>query len=241
MLKIHDLHTYYGEIEALKGVSLEIPDGKICCIIGSNGAGKSSLLKSISGMTTRTGSIQWEGHELIAMSPRKIAKLGVTHVPEGRHTFPGLSTRDNLAVGTIPWNGFLGRHSFEADLEYVYNLFPRLREREHQKAWSMSGGEQQMLAIGRAIMARPKLLMLDEPSMGLAPLIIEQLFASIQQINQEEKIPILLVEQNARMALKISDYAYVLEQGKISFSGLAAEMRRDPRIAEAYLGKNPEK
>lgn len=237
MLKIENLHAYYGEIEALKGVSLEITDGKICCIIGSNGAGKSSLLKSISGLTHRTGSIVWNDAELISLSPAKIAKLGVTHVPEGRHTFPGLSTRDNLAVGTVTWNGFWGRHSYNQELEMVYDLFPRLRERESQKAWSMSGGEQQMLAIGRALMARPKLLMLDEPSMGLAPLIIEQLFGSIKQINQERNIPVLLVEQNARMALKISDYAYVLEQGRISFHGPAEEIRRDPRIAEAYLGK----
>lgn len=237
MLKINDLHAFYGEIEALKGVNIQVQKEQICCIIGSNGAGKSTLLKSISGMTDRQGSIQWNEQELIHMTPQRVAQLGITHVPEGRHTFPGLTTLENLEVGTITWHGFLGNKSYREELEEVYQLFPHLKEREKQKAWSMSGGEQQMLAIGRALMAKPKLLMLDEPSMGLAPLIIEQLFESIVKINREKHIPVLLVEQNAKIALRISDYAYVMEQGRIAFHGPAAEIRNDPRVMDAYLGK----
>ncbi|MEA4950261.1 MAG: ABC transporter ATP-binding protein [Petrimonas sp.] len=240
MLSIRNLHAYYGVIEALKDVNIDVNDGKICSIIGSNGAGKTTLLKSISGMIQRTGSITWDNKELIHDNPKCIANAGVVHVPEGRHVFPNLTVKSNLEVGTVSWHGFFGNKPFQEDLQKVYEMFPRLKEREKQKAWCMSGGEQQMLAIGRALMARPKLLMLDEPSMGLAPLIIENLFERILEINRKQGITILLVEQNARMALEISDYAYVLEQGKILFHGAAKEIEADPRVVGAYLGHSHE-
>jgi len=237
MLKIEGLNSFYGSIEALKDISINVEDGSICCVIGANGAGKTTLLKSISGVVTRTGSIQWSDTELINSNPRNIARMGIAHVPEGRHIYPGLTVFQNLEVATISWHGFFGRKPFDEDIKAVYNLFPRLEERKEQLGWSLSGGEQQMLAIARALMARPKLLMLDEPSMGLAPLIIEELFGKIVEINKEQQLPILLIEQNARLALEVSDYCYVLEHGQIAFHGPAKELRHDPRILEAYLGK----
>jgi len=237
LLKIENLRSFYGSIEALSNVSIEVGGESIVCIIGANGAGKTTLLKSISGMVTRQGSITWNGEELINSSPREIAKRGIAHVPEGRHIYPGLTVYQNLEVGTITWHGFFGSKPYDEDVEAVYNLFVRLRERKNQLGWSLSGGEQQMLAIGRALMARPKLLLLDEPSMGLAPLIIDELFKKIVEINKEQKLPILLIEQNARLALEISDYAYVLEHGKVAFHGPAKDLRNDQRIVEAYLGK----
>lgn len=237
MLKIRNLHAYYGAIEALCGIDIEIRDGEICCLIGSNGAGKTTLAKSISGMSKTTGEIWWDGRKISGLNPRKIAGMGITHVPEGRHIFPGLSVRENLEVGTITWHGFFGRKSFIEDLEMVYELFPRLKEREKQMGWSLSGGEQQMLAVGRALMSRPNILILDEPSMGLAPIVIEELFQKISAINREQKLTILLIEQNANLALGMSDYAYVLEHGKISFDGKANELLADERIIQAYLGK----
>ena len=186
MLKIENLHAYYGTIEALKGISLEIRTGEITCLVGSNGAGKTTLLKSISGATNCTGSIQDEGWPgALGLSPQKMAHRHIIHVPEGRHIFPGLTVRDNLEVGTINWHGFWGRKPYDAELEEVFTLFPRLKEREKQLGWSLSGGEQQMLAIGRALMAHPRVLMLDEPSMGLAPVIVSELFEKIQQINRQ--------------------------------------------------------
>ncbi len=237
MLKIKGLHAYYGSIEALKGIDLEVPDGQIRCIIGANGAGKTTILKSISRMVKTMGSIQWDGKELTEISSAKVAKEGIIHVPEGRHIFPGLTVYQNLEVGSIPWHGFFGRMSYDEDVEKVFNLFPRLRERRDQKGWSLSGGEQQMLAIGRALMARPKLLLLDEPSMGLAPLVVEELFQQIVAINKEQQVPILLIEQNAKLALNVSDYGYILEHGQINIEGPAKELKNDPRILEAYLGK----
>lgn len=235
MLKICSLHAYYGAIEALKGLDLNIQGEKITCIIGSNGAGKTTLLKSISGVVRRTGSIKFEGREIINNSPRKNAILGITHVPEGRHVFPGLTVEENLETGTISWHGFFGNKPYKEDMEEVYTLFPRLKERRKQYAWSLSGGEQQMLAIGRAIMARPKLLMLDEPSMGLAPLVVEELFEKIIQINKNG-IPILLVEQNARMALDVAHYAYIIDSGRIVLNGDAKDLVNDPRVIRAYFG-----
>ena len=237
MLKITDLHAYYGPIEALKGVSLEVGTGKIVCLIGSNGAGKTTLLNSISGMIKTTGSIQWDDTELSHFSCTKIAKFGVMHVPSGRHVFPGLTVKENLEVGTINWRGPFGAPRFKEDIEQVYSLFPRLKERENQLAWSMSGGEQQMLAVGRALMGRPKILLLDEPSMGLAPVVVADLFERIVEINRQLGMTILLVEQNAKIALKNSDYAYVIEEGRITIEGEAASLRDDPRIRQAYLGK----
>ena len=237
MLKINGLHAYYGSIEALKGIDLEVPEGEIRCIIGANGAGKSTTLKSISRMVRTTGSITMNGEELTTLSSAKVAKRGIIHVPEGRHIFPGLTVYQNLEVGTVPWHGFFGHQSYEEDMKKVFALFPRLEERKSQKGWSLSGGEQQMLAVGRALMARPKLLLLDEPSMGLAPRIVEELFQQIVAINRDQGVTILLIEQNAKLALKVSDYAYIMERGEITIEGSAAELRNDPRVLEAYLGK----
>ena len=237
MLKIANLHAYYGSVEALKGIDIEIAADSITCLIGSNGAGKTTLLKSISGMIRRTGSIVFDGQEeLIAKSPARIARRAIVHVPEGRHIFPGLTVEENLEVGTITWHGFFGRKPYDAEMRSVFELFPRLEERRKQLGWSLSGGEQQMLAIGRALMARPKLLMLDEPSMGLAPVIVSDLFKKIVAINKLG-IPILLVEQNARLALEISDFAYVIEQGRVTIRGKGKDLRADPRVQEAYLGR----
>lgn len=235
MLQIENLHAYYGAIEALKGINLTVPDGKIVCLIGANGAGKTTTLKSISGVVKHTGSINFNGEDISKASAKQVNKAGVIHVPEGRLVFPGLTVRENLEVGTISWHGFFGHASFEEEIEKVFALFPRLEERKDQQAWSLSGGEQQMLAIGRGLMARPKLLMLDEPSMGLAPLVIEEVFKKIREIN-EQGISILLIEQNAKRALESSDYAYIIEQGEIRFEGNAKELENDERIAKAYLG-----
>lgn len=236
MLEIKDLHSYYGPIEALKGIDISVSDG-ITSLIGSNGAGKTTLLKSISGMIKRTGSISFQGEEIIKKKPVQIAKCGISHCPEGRHVFPGLTVEQNLETGTISWHGFFGRSSYGDELAEVYELFPRLKERRSQLAWSLSGGEQQMLAIGRAIMARPKFLLLDEPSMGLAPLVVAELFEKIVEINKALDVPILVVEQNAKMVMKISHYSYVLESGKISIEGKSLDLIQDPRIIAAYLGK----
>ena len=235
MLKIENLHSYYGAIEALKGVDITVPDGKICCIIGANGAGKTTLLKSISGMVKHTGSITWNDVDISKASSKAVNKHGIIHVPEGRLVFPQLTVYENLEVGTISWHGFLGRKPYNEDIEKVFELFPRLKERRNQQAWSLSGGEQQMLAIGRGLMARPKLLMLDEPSMGLAPLVVEEVFEKVIEINKQGT-PILLIEQNARLALEVSDYAYILEQGKIKFEGHFKDLQNDERILQAYLG-----
>ncbi|GHS87595.1 ABC transporter ATP-binding protein [Synergistales bacterium] len=238
MLKITGLHAYYGSVEALKGIDINIAAGAITCLIGSNGAGKTTLLKSVSGMIKRTGSIVFNGHdELIKENPTRIAHKAIVHVPEGRHIFPGLTVEENLEVGTIAWHGFFGRKPYEVEMRSVFDLFPRLEERRKQLGWSLSGGEQQMLAIGRALMARPRLLMLDEPSMGLAPVIISDLFKKIVEINKSVGIPILLVEQNARLALEISDFAYVIDQGRVTISGPGKDLRTDPRVQEAYLGR----
>lgn len=237
MLKTENLKAYYGPIQALNGVNLNVESDKITCLIGSNGAGKSTLLKSISGMLTSTGSIMVdEVGEILGKTPRYIAMQNIIHVPEGRHIFPKLTVKENLETGTINWHGFFSNKSYQKDLEEVFELFPRLEERKNQQGWSLSGGEQQMLAIGRAIMARPKLLMLDEPSMGLAPLVISELFEKIIEINKKG-IPILLVEQNANLALEVSDYAYIIDNGDVVLEGVSKELRNDPRVVEAYLGK----
>lgn len=235
MIQIKDLKAFYGPIEALKGIDLEVKAGSITALIGSNGAGKTTTLNAISGTLNRTGSICYKGIETISYSPQKLAKLGVVHVPEGRHIFAGLSVEDNLITGTVNWRGLLGRGDYSKELEEVYALFPRLRERRTQLGWSLSGGEQQMLAIGRGLMGHPEVLMLDEPSMGLAPMVVKELFEKIVQINKLG-ITIVLVEQNATLALKISSYAYVLEQGKIALSGPSDQLFANPKVKEAYLG-----
>lgn len=238
MLEIKNLHAYYGVIEALHGISIKVPDESICCVIGSNGAGKTTLLKSISSVINRTGEILWNGESILGKNPQQLAQMGIIHVPAGRLIFPGLTVRENLEVGAMPWKGFWGnKQPFGDEMETVFKLFPRLKEREKQYGWSLSGGEQQMLAIGRALMARPKLLMLDEPSMGLAPVVVAELFEKIVEIKHSEKIPILLIEQNARLALKVSDYAYAIEQGSIRLEGETEKLRNDSAVIGAYLGK----
>ncbi len=237
MLKIKDLCVKYGAIEAVKGISMEVRESSIVCLIGSNGAGKTSLLKAISGMVEHTGVIEWNGENISNYNSVNIAKRGVQHVPEGRQVFPGLTVFENLEVGCVNWRGYFGKPDYEKELEYVYTMFPRLKERCNQLAWSLSGGEQQMLAIGRALMGRPKILLLDEPSMGLAPLVIDELFEKIKEIN-DTGLPVLMVEQNARKALKVSDYAYVISQGKISMEGRSSELIHDSRVIATYFGKH---
>ncbi|HBR03938.1 MAG TPA: ABC transporter ATP-binding protein [Ruminiclostridium sp.] len=238
MISIQNLHAYYGPIEVLKGIDVEVPQGEITCLIGNNGAGKSTLLKAISGMIRRSGSIFTSDQtNIINKRPTEIARMGIVHVPEGRHVFPGLTVEENLAAGAINWHGFFGRQSYQNELEEVYELFPRLKERRKQLSWSLSGGEQQMLAMGRGIMGRPNMLLLDEPSMGLAPVVVTELFEKIVEINKQMKIPILLVEQNARLAMRICQNTYVMDQGQIVTSGKSVDLRDDPKIVQAYLGK----
>jgi branched-chain amino acid transport system ATP-binding protein len=233
LLEVGDIHTFYGTIEALKGVSFEVEEGEIVTLIGSNGAGKSTTLRSISGLTPpKQGTIKFDGQEIAETPPQDIVGLGISQAPEGRHCFPRMSVRENLDLG-----GFLRRErsSIEQDLERVYELFPRLKEREKQKAGTMSGGEQQMLAIGRALMASPKLLLLDEPSMGLAPILVERIYETIQEINRQGTT-ILLVEQNANYALEVSKRGYVLETGTVALADNSATLRDNPDVQKAYLG-----
>lgn len=237
MLKIENLTARYGRIEALHGISLQVDEHEMVSLIGANGAGKTTLLNSISGTVSTTGSISFQGTEILQAKAARIARLGLLQVPEGRHVFPGLTVEENLLVGTVASRGMrLRAGDSSGDMEMVFAIFPRLKERRRQLAWSMSGGEQQMLAIGRALMGKPKLLMLDEPSMGLAPIVIDELFEKIVEINRSG-VPILMVEQNARLALKVSDRAYILERGAITAQGPSRQMLRDPKVREAYLGK----
>ncbi|MCI9679362.1 MAG: ABC transporter ATP-binding protein [Oscillospiraceae bacterium] len=237
MLKIENLTARYGSIEALHGISLQVDEHEMVSLIGANGAGKTTLLNSISGTVSTTGSISFQGTEILQAKAARIARLGLLQVPEGRHVFPGLTVEENLLVGTVASRGMrLRAGDSSGDMEMVFAIFPRLKERRRQLAWSMSGGEQQMLAIGRALMGKPKLLMLDEPSMGLAPIVIDELFEKIVEINRSG-VPILMVEQNARLALKVSDRAYILERGAITAQGPSRQMLRDPKVREAYLGK----
>jgi branched-chain amino acid transport system ATP-binding protein len=233
VLEVRDLHVYYGEIHALKGASLSIERGEIVALLGPNGAGKTTTLRTISGLLApRTGSVALEGRGLIGVLPHDIVRLGVAHVPEGRRIFNRLSVLENLEMGAyIRSDG-----AIREDMERVFTLFPRLRERRTQVAGTLSGGEQQMLAIGRALMARPRLLLLDEPSMGLAPVLVEQIFETIQDINRQGT-PILLVEQNAAMALTIAQRGYVLETGAIVLQGSARELGDNADIRRAYLGE----
>jgi branched-chain amino acid transport system ATP-binding protein len=233
LLELHDVHTYYGNIAALKGISIEVQQGEIVTLIGSNGAGKSTTLRSISGLTPpRQGSIRFDGEEISETPPQDIVRLGISQSPEGRHCFQRMSVRENLDLGA-----YLRRESaeVESDLERVFELFPRLKERERQKAGTMSGGEQQMLAIGRALMANPKLLLLDEPSMGIAPILVERIYETIAEINGQGTT-ILLVEQNANFALGVSKRAYVLETGAIALSDRSEVLRDNPDVQKAYLG-----
>ena len=234
MLKIKDLHVSYGGIRALRGVDLEVPEGKIVTLIGANGAGKSTLLRTISGLVKAdSGSITYNDVELLGKPINKVLEVGIAQVPEGRRVFPDLSVLENLKIGAYLRND---KDEIEKDIKWVYSLFPRLEERHWQMAGTLSGGEQQMLAVGRALMSRPKVLMMDEPSLGLAPLVVQGIFDIIRTIN-EQGVTVLLIEQNANMALKIADIAYVLETGSITKTGTGAELLADESIKEAYLGK----
>lgn len=234
MLEIKDLHVSYGGIQALRGVSLNVPDGKIVTLIGANGAGKSTLMRTISGLVkAQSGSILWNGQELLGKPIDQIVSSGIAMSPEGRRVFADLTVLENLKIGAYLRKD---KAETEKDLEWVYSLFPRLKERSWQSAGTLSGGEQQMLAVGRALMAKPKMILMDEPSMGLSPLLVKEIFAIIQEVNKQG-ITILLVEQNAKMALAISDRAYVLETGNISIEGNAADLLNDPRVKKAYLGQ----
>ncbi len=234
MLEIEHIDVQYGPVAALRGVSFHVNEGEIVTLVGANGAGKSTCLRTISGLLRpNVGSITYCGRGIVDVNPEDIVRLGIAHSPEGRRVFPGLTVRENLELGATPWRR--RGESVANDIERVYQLFPRLKDRRNQAAWSMSGGEQQMLAVGRALMGRPKLLLLDEPSLGLAPIVIEQLFERIVEINQLG-VTILLVEQNAGIALSVAKRGYVLENGQVVLEGTTDELRHHPRVREAYLG-----
>ncbi len=234
MLEVKDLHVSYGGIRALRGVNLEVPDGKIVTLIGANGAGKSTMLRTISGLVkAESGSVLYNGKELIGMPINKILEEGIAMVPEGRRVFTNLTVLENLKIGAYLRNDKAG---IQKDIEWVYELFPRLQERSWQMAGTLSGGEQQMLAVGRALMSRPKLMMMDEPSLGLAPLVVKGIFDIIREINRQG-VTVLLIEQNANMALKTADLAYVLETGEITLQGSGAELLTNEAIKKAYLGE----
>jgi branched-chain amino acid transport system ATP-binding protein len=232
LLELSEIHTYYGNIEALKGVTLTVEEGECVTLIGSNGAGKSTTLRSVSGLTpAREGHVMFEGRDITRTQPQDIVRLGISQSPEGRKCFPRMTVRENLDMGA-----YLRRYkNVGEDLERVFELFPRLQERERQKAGTMSGGEQQMLAIGRALMARPRLLLLDEPSMGISPILTERIYDTIAEINRQGTT-ILLVEQNANFALGVSQRGYVLETGKVVLSNESAALKEDPEVQKAYLG-----
>ena len=234
MLEVKDLHVSYGAIKALHGVSLKVSAGKIVTLIGANGAGKSTTLRALSGLVKSTsGTIRYDGQDITGLAPHKIVARSLCHVPEGRMVFTNLTVRENLAMGA-----FLQKDKawIAQQTDYVFHLFPRLKERENQAAGTMSGGEQQMLAIGRALLSKPKFLMLDEPSLGIAPLLVKSIFERIVEINREQGLTILLVEQNANLALDVSHYGYVLETGSILLEGPSSELKANPRVQEAYLG-----
>jgi branched-chain amino acid transport system ATP-binding protein len=234
-LNIKNLHVYYGHIHALKGIDLHVEEGEIVTLIGSNGAGKTTTLRAISGLlkTPEETSIRYNDAELTQLRAHETVERGLVHVPEGRRVFARMSVQENLTMGAYTRKN---QRMVKDDLEYVLKLFPRLQERRVQLAGTLSGGEQQMLAIGRALMSSPKVLLLDEPSMGLAPVLVETIFDSIEQLNRTRGITILLVEQNAQMALQVANRAYVLETGRITMRGNALDMLNDPKVIAAYLG-----
>ena len=234
MLKIENLQVAYGGIQALRGIDLEVPDGKIVTLIGANGAGKSTTLRTISGLVkAKAGSVTYDGQELLGKPIHQILASGIAQVPEGRRVFANLTVLENLKAGAYLRKD---KDGIEKDIQWVYELFPRLQERSWQLAGTLSGGEQQMLAVGRGLMSRPKVLMMDEPSLGLAPLVVQGIFEIIREINKQG-VTILLIEQNANMALKTADLAYVLETGRITMQGTGAELLADESVKEAYLGK----
>jgi branched-chain amino acid transport system ATP-binding protein len=231
LLEVDDIHTYYGNIEALKGISLTVEEGEIVTLIGSNGAGKSTTLRSISGVSPpREGTIRFDGEDISTVPPQNIVQRGISQSPEGRHIFPRMTVRENLDMGA-----YLRRDNYSEDMERVFELFPRLKERERQKGGTMSGGEQQMLAIGRALMARPKLLLLDEPSMGIAPILVDRIYETIKAIN-EQGTTILLVEQSATHALNASSRGYVLATGEVALSDSSDALKENEEVQKAYLG-----
>jgi branched-chain amino acid transport system ATP-binding protein len=233
ILQVDDIHTYYGAIHAIKGVTLEVRQGEVVTLIGANGAGKSTTLRSINGLNRPSeGRIRFQGRDITNDAPHDIVKMGISQSPEGRKLFPRMSVLENLEMGAFQRED---RSTFNEDLERVYTLFPRLAERKSQKAGTLSGGEQQMVAMGRALMARPKLLMLDEPSMGLAPIFVEKIFEIVTEIN-EQGTPILLVEQNALMALDVAKRGYVMETGRIAITDDAQTLRQNEQVQKAYLG-----
>ena len=233
MLKIENLVVNYGGIEAVKGISLDVPDGNIITLVGANGAGKSTTLRSIAGLVkAKGGSITLDGEELLGLSTPDIVSRGITMVPEGRRVFPDMTVLENLKIGA-----YLRKDSLKDDIDHVYDLFPRLKERSWQAAGTLSGGEQQMLAVGRALMSRPKIIMMDEPSLGLAPIIVQGIFDIIREINRQGTT-VLLIEQNANMALKTADYGYVMETGRISLQGTGEELLANEQVKELYLGKS---
>ena len=233
-LEIRDLHVSYGGIRALKGIDLTVEEGQIVTLIGANGAGKSTTLRAISGLQKpQSGSILYGGEELVGLPAKEIVRRGIIHVPEGRRVFPDMTVAENLKIGAFLRKD---KDGIASDMDYVYSLFPRLKERSWQPAGTLSGGEQQMLAVGRALMSRPKVLMMDEPSLGLAPLVVQGIFDIIREINRQG-VTILLIEQNANAALRIADYGYVLETGVIALTGTGEELLRNESVREAYLGK----
>ena len=235
ILEIKNLSVRFGGIKAVEDISIQVKEGKIVTLIGANGAGKSTTLRSISGIIRpEAGEILYNGENILGLSPDKIVSKGITMVPEGRKVFPNLTVLENLKIGA-----YLRKDNLNKDIEYVYSLFPRLKERYWQQAGTLSGGEQQMLAVGRALMSQPKILMMDEPSLGLAPLVVKEIFDIVHTIN-DNGITVLLVEQNANMALKAADWAYVLETGHITMEGTGKDLLADEGIKEAYLGKRKE-
>jgi branched-chain amino acid transport system ATP-binding protein len=233
MLEVTDLHVYYGKIHALKGISFRVGQGEIVTLLGNNGAGKTTTLRTLSGLLSpRQGDVRFEGASLVGIPPHDVVLKGITHVPEGRRIFNRLSVVENLEMGAYT----RGDSAIAEDMEQVFTTFPRLKERRSQVAGTLSGGEQQMLAIGRALMAKPRLLLLDEPSMGLAPVLVEQIFETVQTINRQG-VTILLVEQNAAMALSIAERGYVLETGRLPLEGGARELADNPEVRRAYLGE----
>jgi branched-chain amino acid transport system ATP-binding protein len=235
VLSIDDVHVYYGAIHALKGVSLRVKAGEIVTLIGANGAGKSTTLRAINGLNrARQGTIRFQGEDITQASPHEVVKGGIAQSPEGRRLFPRMSVTENLEMGAFQRSD---KENFAADMDRVFELFPRLHERRTQKAGTMSGGEQQMCAIGRALMARPKLLLLDEPSMGLAPIFVDRIFETIVEVNKQGT-PVLLVEQNALMALDVAQRAYVMETGRIALEGPASELKTNEQVRKTYLGES---
>jgi branched-chain amino acid transport system ATP-binding protein len=233
MLEVEGLDAYYGENRVLYGVGFGLDEGRICTLLGANGAGKTTILRALCGMVRRQGDIRFDGRRLTGRATEDIVRLGVAHVPEGRGTFSRMTVAENLELGAISRSG---RAAISADIERVYDHFPRLRERHAQQAGTLSGGEQQMLAVGRALMLRPRLMLLDEPSFGLAPLIVEELFTILRRVNAEMGVAMLIVEQNAALALELAEHAYLLETGRIVMDGPAAEIGADEAIRRSYLG-----